>query len=147
MPQLPAVDCTLSHLHHHLLSGSLCLACCFPPSPPVALAIQLQTSNYRLSMGTGRELCHLINKVSLSRQNSLMKMTLMKDVCFSCHCHRDPKEAVVQLLFMHYKNVISRLEGLCPDAGLGQWGKRSECSVQFLFPLRHCLWSLAKLNI
>lgn len=60
---------------------------------------------------------------------------------------RDPKETEVQLLFMHYKNVISRLKGLCPDAGLGQGGKRPERSVQLLFPLRHCLWSLAKLNI
>lgn len=32
---------------------------------------------------------------------------------------RDPKETEAQLLFMHYKNVISRLKGLCPDAGLG----------------------------
>lgn len=60
---------------------------------------------------------------------------------------RDPKETEAQLLFMHYRNVISRLKGLCPDAGLDQGGKRPERSVQLLFPLRHCLWSLAKLNI
>lgn len=61
------------------------LACWFPlPPPPSALAIHLQTSKYKLSTGTSGQLWHVINKVSLSRQNSLMKMTLMKDVCFYC---------------------------------------------------------------
>lgn len=61
------------------------LACWFPlPLPPSALAIHLQTSKYKLSTGTSGQLWHVINKVSLSRQNSLMKMTLMKDVCFYC---------------------------------------------------------------
>lgn len=32
----------------------------------------------------------------------------------------DPKETEAQLLFMHYKNVILRLKGLCFDGGLGQ---------------------------
>lgn len=32
---------------------------------------------------------------------------------------RDPKETEAQLLLVHYKNVISGLRGLCPDAGLG----------------------------
>lgn len=85
------MDYTLPHLQHPWLSGLLALPgifCWDFSSPPVALAINLQTSNYRLSMGAGGELWHLINKVSLSRQNSLMKMTLMKDVCFSCCCHR-----------------------------------------------------------
>lgn len=58
------------------------LACWFPPS---ALAIHLQASKYKLSTGTRGQLWHVINEVSLRRQNSLMKMTLMKDVCFYCH--------------------------------------------------------------
>lgn len=57
----------------------------FPPTP-VALAIHLQTSPD--SAHARAESWHLINKVSLRRQNSLMKMTLMKDVCFYCHYHR-----------------------------------------------------------
>lgn len=85
--QLPAVLCPICSTVCSQVS-LLGLFCWDFSPPPVALAIHLQTSNYRLSMGTGGELWHLINKVSLSRQNSLMKMTLMKDVCFSCCCHR-----------------------------------------------------------
>lgn len=59
----------------------------------------------------------------------------------------DFKEKEVQLLVMHYKNAMSRLKGLCVDGGLGQKGKRSQCSVPLLFPSQHCPRSLAKLNI
>lgn len=100
------------------------------PPPPMALAVHLQTSKYRLSTGTGGESWHLINKVSLSRQNSLMKMTLMKDVCFHCHCHR----------------------GLRPQ---GDWGAAAvyawqECDLEterimswwWLRPVREEVWAL-----
>lgn len=84
---------TLLHLWHHFLSDLLGLPVCLlvwyfsppPHSPTMALAIHLQTSKYRLGTGTESEPWHLINKVSLNRQNSLMKMTLKKDVCSYCH--------------------------------------------------------------
>lgn len=133
MPQLPAVDCPICSI----ICSQVSLPCLlffwdFSP-PPVALAVHLQTSNY--SMGTDRELWHLISKASLSRQNSLIKMTLMKDVCFSCHCHRD-----------------LRLQG---DRGTAAVHALQECDVEtegimswcWLRPVREEVWVLCAASV
>lgn len=91
LTQLPVLDCILCFIYGTISFqiSLVCLSACWfgisHPPPTMALAIHLQTSKYRLGTGTESELWHLINKVSLNRQNSLMKMTLKKDVCSYCH--------------------------------------------------------------